>query len=210
MSHALVVDLARNAIMLALLVAGPMLVVALLVGLTVSVLQAVTQIQEQTLAFVPKLVGVSAVFLLALPWILQLLVKYTTELFRIRHVHRSIVDGAGPLRPPMSPRVPLRTAGADASDSALRPVMLTSCCVARVGARHDRADVHDEGGAGRGEDGASSCCSRACCMPLAVAADDGVIPQITPETFIGRDAGRFRDSGSAPRCSSARRVSPVS
>ena len=82
MSHALIVDLARNAIILALLIAGPMLIVALLIGLTVSVLQAVTQIQEQTLAFVPKLVGVSVVFLLALPWILQLLVKYTTELFR--------------------------------------------------------------------------------------------------------------------------------
>jgi flagellar biosynthetic protein FliQ len=82
MSHALIVDLARNAIMLALLVAGPMLVVALLVGLTVSVLQAVTQIQEQTLAFLPKLIGVAAVFLLALPWIIQLMVKYTTELFR--------------------------------------------------------------------------------------------------------------------------------
>jgi len=82
MSHTLVVDLARNAIMLALLIAGPMLTVALLVGLTVSVAQAVTQIQEQTLAFVPKLVGVSVVFLLALPWVIQLLVKYTTELFR--------------------------------------------------------------------------------------------------------------------------------
>lgn len=82
MSHALIVDLARNAIMLALLIAGPMLIVALLIGLTVSVLQAVTQIQEQTLAFVPKLVGVSVVFLIALPWVLQLLVKYTTELFR--------------------------------------------------------------------------------------------------------------------------------
>ena len=82
MSHALIVDLARNAIMLALLIAGPMLVVALLVGLTVSVLQAVTQIQEQTLAFVPKLVGVAVVFLLALPWMIQLLAKYTTELFR--------------------------------------------------------------------------------------------------------------------------------
>jgi flagellar biosynthetic protein FliQ len=82
MSHTLVVDLARNAIMLALLIAGPMLVVALLVGLTVSVLQAVTQIQEQTLAFVPKLIGVAVVFLLALPWMIQLMVKYTTELFR--------------------------------------------------------------------------------------------------------------------------------
>ena len=47
-----------------------------------TMLQAVTQIQEQTLAFVPKLVGVSVVFLIALPWVMQLLVKYTTELFR--------------------------------------------------------------------------------------------------------------------------------
>ena len=82
MSHQLIVDLARNAIMLALLVAGPMLVVALGVGLVVSVIQAVTQIQEQTLSFVPKLVAVGATFLIALPWILQLLIKYTTELFR--------------------------------------------------------------------------------------------------------------------------------
>ena len=68
--------------MLALLVAGPMLVVALGVGLIVSVIQAVTQIQEQTLSFVPKLVAVGATFLIALPWILQILIKYTTELFR--------------------------------------------------------------------------------------------------------------------------------
>ena len=82
MSHTLVVDLARNAIFLALLLAAPMLLVALGVGLIVSVLQAVTQIQEQTLAFVPKLVAVGAVFLLALPWMLQLAVRYATELFR--------------------------------------------------------------------------------------------------------------------------------
>ncbi len=82
MSHQLVVDLARNAILLALMVAGPMLIVALGVGLVVSVVQAVTQIQEQTLAFVPKLVAVAATFLIALPWAIQLMVKYTTELFR--------------------------------------------------------------------------------------------------------------------------------
>jgi len=64
------------------MVAGPMLVVALGVGLVVSVVQAVTQIQEQTLAFVPKLIAVAATFLIALPWALQLMVKYTTELFR--------------------------------------------------------------------------------------------------------------------------------
>jgi flagellar biosynthetic protein FliQ len=81
-SHQLIVDLARNAIMLALLIAGPMLVVALGVGLVISVVQAVTQIQEQTLSFVPKLVAVAATFLIALPWTMQLLTKYTTELFR--------------------------------------------------------------------------------------------------------------------------------
>jgi flagellar biosynthetic protein FliQ len=81
-SHQIVVDLARNAIVLALLVAGPMLLVALAVGLIISVIQAVTQIQEQTLVFVPKLVAVAATFLIALPWALQVMVKYTTELFR--------------------------------------------------------------------------------------------------------------------------------
>jgi flagellar biosynthesis protein FliQ len=81
-SHQLVVDLARNAIMLAALIAGPMLLVALIVGLVVSIFQTVTQIQEQTLSFLPKLAAVAAVFLMALPWMLQLLVKYTTELFR--------------------------------------------------------------------------------------------------------------------------------
>ena len=82
MSHALVVDLARNAIMTGLLLSGPLLMVALVVGLIISVIQAVTQIQEQTLAFVPKLLAVAATFLVALPWTLQIMIKYTTELFR--------------------------------------------------------------------------------------------------------------------------------
>lgn len=82
MSHALVVDLARNMIMTALLIAAPMLVVALAVGLVVSIIQAVTQIQEQTLSFVPKLVAVAVTFIIALPWIIQVMVKYTSELFR--------------------------------------------------------------------------------------------------------------------------------
>ena len=82
MSHALVVDLARNAIMTGLLLAGPLLAVALAVGLVVSVIQAVTQIQEQTLTFVPKLLAVSGTVLVALPWMIQVMIKYTTELFR--------------------------------------------------------------------------------------------------------------------------------
>lgn len=82
MSHVLVVDLARNMIMTALLIAAPMLVAALAVGLVVSIIQAVTQIQEQTLSFVPKLVAVAVTFIIALPWIIQIMVRYTSELFR--------------------------------------------------------------------------------------------------------------------------------
>ena len=82
MSHALIVDLARNAIMTGLLLSGPLLAVALIVGLVVSVIQAVTQIQEQTLAFVPKLLAVAGTALVALPWMIQVMIKYTTELFR--------------------------------------------------------------------------------------------------------------------------------
>ena len=82
MSQALVIDLARNAIMLALMVGGPLMLVALVVGLVVSVFQAVTQIQEQTLSFVPKLIAVSVAFLVALPWMLEMMIRYTTDLFR--------------------------------------------------------------------------------------------------------------------------------
>ena len=82
MSHALVVDLARNAILTGLLLAGPFLTIALGVGLVISVIQAITQIQEQTLSFVPKLLAVAGTFLIALPWMLQVMIKYTTEIFR--------------------------------------------------------------------------------------------------------------------------------
>ena len=82
MSFAVVSDLARNAMMVAMLLAAPLLMVALLVGLVVSMVQTVTQIQEQTLSFVPKLLAVATTFLVALPWMLQLLVEYTSQLFR--------------------------------------------------------------------------------------------------------------------------------
>ena len=69
-------------ILTALIIAAPMLAVALTVGLVVSLIQAVTQIQEQTLSFVPKLIAVAATFIVALPWIIQIMVRYTSELFR--------------------------------------------------------------------------------------------------------------------------------
>lgn len=82
MTDLVVVDLARRAMLMALALGGPLLLVALVVGLIISVLQAVTQVQEQTLAFVPKLVAVGLVFLIGLPWMLQLAVNFTSELFR--------------------------------------------------------------------------------------------------------------------------------
>lgn len=82
MSDTLIVDLARNAMLMALGLAAPMLLVALGIGLFVSLVQAVTQIQEQTLAFVPKLIAVAMVFLIGLPWMTQVAVKYATELIR--------------------------------------------------------------------------------------------------------------------------------
>lgn len=83
MTDTLVVDLARRALLMALTLATPMLLVALVVGLLISVVQAVTQVQEQTLAFVPKLLAVAAVTLVGLPWMIQAAVRFTTELFRL-------------------------------------------------------------------------------------------------------------------------------
>jgi flagellar biosynthetic protein FliQ len=82
MSHQLVIDLTRDAIITALMLAAPMLGIALLVGLVVSVIQSVTQIQEQTLAFVPKLVLVGGAFIVGMPWLIQILTRYTQQLIR--------------------------------------------------------------------------------------------------------------------------------
>jgi flagellar biosynthetic protein FliQ len=66
---------------LALKVAGPLLLVALLIGLLVSVFQAVTQIQEQSLSLIPKIVGVAVVIVVLGPWMLGQLVSYTSSLY---------------------------------------------------------------------------------------------------------------------------------
>ena len=78
----MVIDLSRDAIITALMIAAPMLLIALGVGLLVSIIQSVTQIQEQTLAFVPKLVLVGGAFIVGLPWLLQVLIRYTVQLIR--------------------------------------------------------------------------------------------------------------------------------
>ncbi len=81
MSIELVLDLTRSALFQALLLAGPLLGVSLLTGLVIAILQAVTQIQEQTLTFVPKLVAVGITFMVLFGWMLSTTVRFTRELF---------------------------------------------------------------------------------------------------------------------------------
>lgn len=81
MSPDLVIQLAGQAIYTILLVSSPMLILGLLVGLIVSILQATTQIQEQTLAFVPKIVAVLVSVIVFGPWIITSLVNFTYNLF---------------------------------------------------------------------------------------------------------------------------------
>ncbi len=77
-----VINLAQQAMTLAMKVGGPLLLVGLAIGLIVSVFQAVTQIQEQSLSFIPKIVGVGVVIVVAGPWMLNQLLSYTEKLYR--------------------------------------------------------------------------------------------------------------------------------
>lgn len=69
-------NIGRNAMEITLLVAGPMLIVVLVIGLIVSIFQAATQINEATLSFIPKLIGVFATLVIAGPWMLTTMVDY--------------------------------------------------------------------------------------------------------------------------------------
>ncbi|MFQ5733024.1 MAG: flagellar biosynthesis protein FliQ [Planctomycetaceae bacterium] len=76
------VELGRAAVMLGLLVGAPVMLTAIVVGLAVSILQAVTQIQDQTLSFVPKIIAMFLALLYLLPWILHQMMEYSTALFQ--------------------------------------------------------------------------------------------------------------------------------
>ena len=81
MNQDVVVNLAMEAMQLALKIGGPLMIVALVVGLLVSVFQAVTQIQEQTLSFIPKIVAMAVVIVVVGPWMLGQMMVYTEELW---------------------------------------------------------------------------------------------------------------------------------
>ena len=81
MNEDTVIQLVVEAVELALKVGLPLLLIGLAVGLVISVFQAVTQIQEQTLTFIPKILATVAVLVVGGPWMLDQLLQYTTELW---------------------------------------------------------------------------------------------------------------------------------
>jgi len=81
MTPEVVMNIGRQAIEMTLILSGPMLLAALAVGLIISIFQAATQINEQTLSFIPKLLAMFLVLILAGPWMLQMMVDYIRRLF---------------------------------------------------------------------------------------------------------------------------------
>ena len=76
-----VMTLGRHAMEITLMVAAPMLLVALIIGLIVSIFQAATQINEATLSFIPKLVGIFVALVVAGPWMLSVMLDYMRQVF---------------------------------------------------------------------------------------------------------------------------------
>jgi flagellar biosynthetic protein FliQ len=81
MSDTVIIELALRTMLVALKLSAPILLTSLVIGFTVSLFQSMTQIQEVTLAFVPKLIGVGLALLLCGNWMLHTLVTFTTDLF---------------------------------------------------------------------------------------------------------------------------------
>ena len=81
MTDGVVVSLAQDALMTAILVSAPILIVSLAIGLVISVFQAMTQINEVTLTFVPKILGVFAIAAIMGPWMVGTMVSYTARLY---------------------------------------------------------------------------------------------------------------------------------
>lgn len=81
MSEALVIDIGRDAVLTALMISAPALIIGMVVGLVISIFQATTQIQEQTLTFVPKLIGVAVIGLITAKFMNHTVVGFTERIF---------------------------------------------------------------------------------------------------------------------------------
>jgi flagellar biosynthetic protein FliQ len=76
-----IMTIGQRALEITMMLAAPLLIAALVIGLLVGVFQAATQINEMTLSFIPKLIGMALTLVIAGPWMLKVIVGYTTELF---------------------------------------------------------------------------------------------------------------------------------
>jgi flagellar biosynthetic protein FliQ len=83
MSDTYIIELGSRAIFVALQVAAPVLIAALVMGLLVSIFQAATQINEQTLSFIPKIVAMTLALVIAGPWLLELMHSFTVDVFNM-------------------------------------------------------------------------------------------------------------------------------
>lgn len=83
MTPQMVVSIGREALMLTLMVSGPLLAAGLIIGLVISIFQAVTQIQEMTLTFIPKILGIALTLLIFLPWMINMLTDFTRHMFQL-------------------------------------------------------------------------------------------------------------------------------
>lgn len=81
MTPEMAIDICRKAVQTILMAAAPMLIIGMVIGLLVSIFQAATQINEQTLTFVPKIVAVFVTLVIFGPWLIKLLILFTTGLF---------------------------------------------------------------------------------------------------------------------------------
>ena len=82
MTPEVVMELGQQTLLMVALLAGPLLVAALAVGLLIGIFQAATQIQEMTLSFIPKLAALAIALVIGGPWMLRSIVEFTTELFQ--------------------------------------------------------------------------------------------------------------------------------
>ena len=81
-----IVNLGQRAMMVTLMAAGPMLLAGMVIGLAIGIFQSVTQIQEITLTFVPKIIVVMLVFVVSLPWMADVVLQFVRELFTSFHL----------------------------------------------------------------------------------------------------------------------------
>jgi flagellar biosynthesis protein FliQ len=81
MTQDMVVKLAKDTLQITMMLSGPLLIVSLVVGVAVSIIQVVTSVQDMTLSLIPRMLAVFVVFLFLLPWLMHVLISFSTQIF---------------------------------------------------------------------------------------------------------------------------------